>query len=253
MSTTIAVASAKGGAGKTTTAVTLAHLLALEAGKGAVLVDLDPQAGASTWAGAFDGSDDPLSLADVVDGAALVDAARSFASFDVIAADDRLARLGEMLEGRGDLNPRSWLGRILNRSPWPVQVLDCPPGFGFLPASALLAADVVVVPTELTPLAVAGVGETLTRCRQAEDATGRALRVFVVPTRVDQRRVLDRSALELLEQIETVRVTTPVRAAIAAAEAPDARETILEYRPAAAVAADYRAALAPVLASIDWS
>ncbi len=151
-----AVVNQKGGVGKTTVALGLASALGA-AGRSVLVVDLDPQANATTGLGIFDATrtidqvlseDRPGSAADAVVPAgweagegvpvpsvvpsspALAQVEHQLVS-DVIGAQDRLATALEGLPGRFD-----------------EVIIDCPPSLGLLTVNALFAADRVVVVTE---------------------------------------------------------------------------------------------------------
>ena len=100
LGTVYALANQKGGVGKTTTAINLAACLA-EAGERSLVVDLDPQANATSGLG--EGANGTSSY-DLLDGAALEELARPtrFANLDLVPAKADLAGAVVELARRGD-------------------------------------------------------------------------------------------------------------------------------------------------------
>lgn len=102
----LAVASAKGGTGKSTLALALGHSLATEHGVGVTLLDLDPQAGLTDYAG-FAPTDDPLHAEAVIaHGVTLYRSGRAlaFASDAELATHvDRVVAAGRLVVA--DMSP----------------------------------------------------------------------------------------------------------------------------------------------------
>ena len=159
MSRIYALANQKGGVGKTTTAVNLAACLA-EAGERALVIDLDPQANATSGLGMrANGS----SSYDLLDGAPLAELVHptAFANLDLVPAKPDLAGAVVELSGRSD--GERYLAEALasGSDRYDFVFLDCPPSLGPLTVNALAAADRVLVPVQAEYYALEGLTQLL--------------------------------------------------------------------------------------------
>jgi chromosome partitioning protein len=155
--TVYALANQKGGVGKTTTAINLAACLA-EAGERALVVDLDPQANATSGLGA---TANGVSTYDLLDGAPLSELAKptAFPRLDLVPSKPELAGAAVELAGRQD--GETYLRESLKagREEYPFIFLDCPPSLGPLTVNALAAADQVLVPVQAEYFALEGLSQ----------------------------------------------------------------------------------------------
>jgi chromosome partitioning protein len=156
----VAVANQKGGVGKTTTAINLAACLA-EAGEHCLLVDLDPQANATSGLGRRANGHSTL---DLLDGVPLPELTipSSFANLDLVPAKPELAATSvqlSALEGGERYLSDALAGDATGG--YGFVFLDCPPAFGPLTVNALAAADRVLVPVQAEYYALEGLSQLL--------------------------------------------------------------------------------------------
>lgn len=237
---TICFTNAKGGVGKTTTAVNVAGALA-DAGLRVLLIDLDQQASASLSVGVEPGEVDAYDVAtgraEVSDAAVRREGREGRASFDVLPASIRMARFDSDATGGGVIGR---LASALERasSSYDFAVIDCPPSLGAATLAGLRAADVAYIPLSADYLALRGINTVLAVVRNERKRNPRLEVGGVVVTSYDGRKVLCRQVLDAARESFKGKAHT-VRTCVALAEAPSAQETIFEYAPKSNGAADY--------------
>jgi chromosome partitioning protein len=159
MGKVIAISIFKGGAGKTTTAVTLAAALA-QLGARVLLIDLDQQASATRNLGLDPESENP-NLYHVFKRQVTASTAVKELSygFHIIPGNSLLAAIEEALEEGDEALLRSLITGV--RDEFDYVLLDSPPGKAMLAISALTAADEVIIPLPAERPALDGVQDLL--------------------------------------------------------------------------------------------
>lgn len=243
----VAVVNDAGSAGKTTTTVTLAALLA-SAGLSVLVVDLDAQANATRWLGV-----DPDTVTSGAGHVLLKLATAVDAATDTNTAGVRLLAGGDALK-----HQRVELGRVtgceqrlrtaLAGVGLDVVLIDCQAGAGeLLPLAAMVAATSVITVTLPGPKELEGIPRVEDMVAAVAEAYRPSLALgAIIPCKVPppNRGRLYSDAVAMLRAAYNGRVTPAVRDSVAAVAAYDRREPLPAHAPAAAVTEDYRAVLA---------
>jgi chromosome partitioning protein len=158
----IAVANQKGGVGKTTTAVNLGAALA-ELSYRVLIVDLDPQANATTGVG-IDPRSFELSMYDVLmRDAKMEDAVEPTRMKNLFIAPATIDLAGAEIELVPTFSRELKLRRALESiaGDFDYTLVDCPPSLGLITVNGLAAADEVLVPIQCEYYALEGLGQLL--------------------------------------------------------------------------------------------
>jgi chromosome partitioning protein len=215
-----AVANQKGGVGKTTTAVNVGACLA-EAGERVLLIDLDPQANATSGLGMRANG---ASTHDLLDGVPLSALAKpsGFPNLDVVMAKTDLAAASvelSMREGGERYLAEALAGRL---EPYSFVFFDCPPSFGPLTVNALAAATRAIVPVQAEYYALEGLSQLLGTINHVKGQLNPGLAVAgILLTMADGRtRLAGEVETELRRHFGDLVFTTTVPRSVRLAEAP---------------------------------
>lgn len=184
--TIVAIANQKGGVGKTTTAINVAHGAALR-GYEVLVIDLDTQGNVADALGMESGSelyDWLITQKDILRVAVRVPGREHLS---VIRSDKSTAMLKVAASGMDFREMIIANGVQGYEETYDLVVLDCPPSVDILHTAALVAADLLIIPTKLDQFAIKGVVEMLRSLESVQRATrSRCKLAGIIPTFYDK-------------------------------------------------------------------
>jgi chromosome partitioning protein len=250
MATVIAIANQKGGVGKTTTTVNLAHAL-VERGKTVLMVDADPQASLTTYLGhdadRLEEEERTLYFA-IIEGKPLSSLIIE-GNPALVPSSIRLASAEPELIGNLLTSPQNVLRTRIKeiRGRFDYVLIDCTPSLGLLTINALVAADRVVIPSETEYLSSKGIRLLLNTIEKIQVGLNPELEVLgVLPTKYNQRFLHDNAVLSGVQagmNDRGIRVFAPVARSTAFSKASiEAKATVLATPDAPGVDSYYKLA-----------
>lgn len=240
----ITIASQKGGVGKTTTAVNLAHGLALK-GRQVLVIDVDPQAQCATVLG-LEQSRGVFNL--LIGGLSIVELLQPTGrkGLYLLPGSKRTATAQLMMThenpGRMDLLYNRLVESLPNGSPDYI-ILDTAPSVGGLQEMALWAADLVIIPSATDSMATDGVAAVIATLESLiENQNWQGAVLGVLPTFYDEVTNESKTVLaDLRRSLGLDRVLEPIHRATVLRECPAHGKTIFEFAPRSRAADEYAA------------
>lgn len=266
-----AIANAKGGVGKTTTAINFGAALSL-AGQRVLLIDNDPQRANMTLALGYESQDlrytvsnllcaildDPEELPECVKKAIL-----SRNDFDLIPANKRLSGIAtrlvieqnSLVQSHDFVHPALVMRALVQavKDDYDSIIIDCGPRLDMLMTAALAATDQVIIPVQVHYLAAEGISDILETIQFVREHYNPSLQVggillTMYQARTNSCRDIQGLVYELYGPGYHV-FQEPIGLSIKVAEPPAFGESLLSLNPKHSAALAYRAMAAEVLAS----
>lgn len=242
MARVISIANEKGGVAKTTTTLSLSGAL-VEVGYRVLAIDLDPQANLSLSLGQ-ESSKDNYSLVDIILNNVPFEKALKPTNQEklfLLPANNQLGLSERLFPSRPAYN--FLLKNLLDqhRNSFDFILIDCPPFLGALTTNALIASDLLVLPTQAEYYSVYALRNMMTLIRQVRANGNPLLRYRLLLTMFDKR---NRIHCTLAEHLRTtfskgvfesvIEVDTRLR------ESPIAGQSIIFHAPKSRSALQYR-------------
>jgi chromosome partitioning protein len=234
MAEVIAIANQKGGVGKTTTSVNLSAALAY-LGQETLLIDLDPQANATSGLGFNKNTIDPTIYPVLLEEVAMERAIfqSKMENLDVVCSNKELT--GAEIELVSGLARESRLKSALIpiKSIYRFIIIDCPPSLSLLTLNALNAADKLLIPVQSEYYALEGLAQLMDTFQKVRSALNPQLELEGgVLTMYDSRISLSNQVrAEVEKYFDNKTFSTLIPRNIRLAEAPSFGQPIFHYDP----------------------
>ena len=230
--TVFTIANQKGGVGKTTTAVNLGAALA-EKKIPTLIIDLDPQANATSAIGLEKQVGKSLYGPLRGEGTALeMITPTAYEHLSLIPSEEDLAATEiELAQAENYLMKlRAVLDPIRTAANHRVIIIDCPPALGMLSMNSLVAADFLLIALQCEYMALEGLGQILRNVERLKSANPALELGGVIMTMFDMRTKLSRQVVDEVKQHLPDKIfATVIPRTVRLSEAPSFGKTIFDY------------------------
>lgn len=246
---TISIITRKGGAGKTTTAVNMAHILATVHNFRVLLIDNDAEANTTVF---FKAQDADHSIADVLNGECSITEAivrTKYDRLDLLPADETLHLFNkEALKVQGRAQ-HSMLADALAKvsGDYDYVVIDNAPGHNISIINALVASNEVIIPLKIDQFNFKGVSSILKTIKSAQKMNP-GLRVAGCLVTMFERGNIYRQGVDYLRGLKAVNTfDTVIRKSVTVVETSYKGKPLYSYRKRNNATVDYLAFVAEYL------